>query len=235
MTSSEIRSARKSRLFGQLTLAERLASVKDALSRAYLLRGLEPSDEEMAAPIQEVESKISHSYPGLTQDEVWLCMEAGVSGKFGGDRKMVIANYFYWLASYWSSEARTAVIRDEARHPVSDYEGYRLTPQEIAYKNEQAGRRGALRLFVEMKTTGTMDILLSGYGAMVYDYLVSKGKIRVTEETVQRARRLARQEHRRGVFDSLLPGDVNDYGTKNVLLRIYFQSLIDRGVNLQLA
>lgn len=235
MTASDIRKARRSNIFADLNVPERVDVIRDALHRAYLLRGLEPPEDELDIPVQEIENKINYTYPGLAVDELPLAFEAGVSGDFGGERKMVVANYFYWLASYVNSSVRQDVLRDEARRPSSDYEGYRLSSDEINRRNAQAERNGALRLYNEVRLTGEMDVLLSGYAAMVYDGLVRRGKINPTPETLAEAKKRAQLRSRRNIFDRALTpeGDIA-YEVKQELLLMYFRHLASNNIDLKI-
>ena len=237
MTAQEIRDARTGLPLGSLNLAERSDVIYEALRRAYYLRGLEPDKGELDLAVEELEYKAAHTYPFLTAAEFRLVLEAGVSGDFGGDKRMTVANYFAWLGAYVASEIRKGVVSDQVRTMPSVPSTPPLSYQETIERNEAAGRNGALRLFDEVRRTGTFDVAVAGYAAMVYDYLVKRGKMNPKPDTVRAAFRHAKEHPRSTAFydaGTASTRDLLDFQTKQELLLLYFRNLAARGGALSL-
>lgn len=237
MTAQEIRDARTGPTLGSLNIAERSDVIDGALRRAYYLRGLEPDNGEISLAVEELEYKAAHTYPFLTGAEFRLVLEAGVSGEYGGDKRMTVANCFAWLAAYVSSEIRKGVVADTVRTMPAPAAAPPLSYHEIVQRNEDAGRNGALRLFEEVRTTGTFDVTVAGYAAMIYDYLVKRGKMNPKPETVREAFRKAKEHPKSTAYydaGTASVRDLLDFQTKEVLLLQYFRQLAARGGALAL-
>lgn len=233
ITYDEVVLARRGTPCGSIGDQERRAILTDILARTYGLLNYEPGLTEIDDTVAELDAKISSAYRHLTPEEIRLALEAGSVGDYGQtNRKPIPANILSWVSTFATGELRRAVIRDE----VIGYTPVREEPLsfiEREQRNEAAGRNGALRLFNEVLTTGTFEVALTGYAAMVYDYLKGLGRIHPSEETVRAAYNEAKAHRARPVdFDAALASTVDllDWQTKEILLRKYFQNLVNHNV-----
>ena len=251
MTTYEIKAARVGVPVGTLTIKDRSDALDGILKRIYALKGFTVADNvqpEIDIAVRELEDKLAHRWTGFTIGEVALALESGVSGFFGADNRLTIANYFSWLTKYERCDERREAIGELAKQNkasrVVDPQQL-LPPEEQAARNERAGREAALREWEAFKRYGRLDIFLDGYAAMICDYLMRKGKLNATEATIRQAYRQAKTRRTDKQTNSI--GDVIktfnpttapasellDFATKRELLSMYYDSLRRRGVELQ--
>ncbi len=191
--------------------------VRTAVTKAYGLKGLAlPLEGELALMVDEISGKISRSYSFITSQELFIIVEAGVTGEVGRDSRVSCASFFGWIAGYVASDIRKDVIR-----------GYRTATRPSPYDvdtinemNRQAEVRGINGLWGEYKDNGMLlDGHLDGYCAMVYDALVSRGRVAVGQNVIEEARRRAKSELRRmGSTRTLKDGSLDMKVKKHLLL-----------------
>jgi len=252
MTTYEVKAARVGVPVGMLTMKDRSDALDGILKRIYALKGFTVADNvqpEIDIAVRELEDKLAHRWTSFTMGEVALALESGVSGFFGADNRLTIANYFSWLTKYERSDERSDAIYELAKLKkatrVVDPQRL-LPPEEQAARNERAGREAALCEWERFKKCGRLDICIDGYAAMIYDYLTRKGKLNATEATISQAYRQAKTRHtdkqtyRIGdVIKTFNPAtapasELLDWATKRELLSMYYESLRRRGVELQI-
>ncbi len=257
MTTNEILAAMNGPKFGGLAINDKQDALDGVLKYIYSLRGYTVADgvqPEIDAAVRVLDDRLSHRFPHLTIDEVRLALELGVTGYFTKDKRLTIANYLDWLAKYNSSAERAEAVdvRINRKKSLTAAQASSLLPAiDIERKNEEAGREAALREYkVFCDNGGRIGFYLQGYGAMIYDYLLKKGKLNPNDATIREAYRrskshLAGGVHRRGILsigqvasefnpEKATAEQLLDWSTKCELLSMYFSTLRSRGMQLQL-
>ncbi len=257
MTTEEIINAMNSGMrFGSLQIQDKRDALDGILKYLYAIRGYTVADNiqpEIDAAVGVLEDRIAHRFPHLTIDEIRLALEVGVTGYWTKDKRMVIANYIDWLSKYSSSPERADAVeqRLKAQKTLTQSQAAALLPAEdIARKNEEAARSAALREYERFCQCGHLDFFLQGYGAMIYDYLLKKGKLNPNEELIRKAYARSKNHLRGGVPvrgtrridetlstftpESATPEQLLDWSTKCELLSMYYSTLKARGMVLQL-
>lgn len=241
ITVEEIKGAlRGAKQFRDLEASVRLQALDGILKRAYALKGyvVEASTQsEVTVSAEELERKISQRWPFLTLGEVMLALEAGVCGDYPGETRLAIANYIRWLGAYVASPERRTALEEAMAEKRRETRPEHILPAATRETlNARANREGALKAFRSFKESGDMGITLDGRAASIYDYLSDLGKIKVTPETWAEAQRRASVSAGRKTFASLVSSGPAgaDWSAKRYLLGRYFESLVNRGVDLQL-
>ena len=232
ITFDEIREAMQGTPCGSILEEKRRATFRQIIERTFALRNYEPGETELDDTVAELDEKVGRAYRHLTPSEIRLALEAGIVGDYGGDKRPNAANILGWVSTYASGELRRSAIQSMTK-TWNAPKPEPLSFIEREQRNEEAGRNGALRLFNEVLTTGTFEVGLTGYAAMVYDYLKGLGRIHPSEETVRSAYNEAKDHRSRPVdFDAALasPSELMDWQTKEILLRKYFQNLVNHNV-----
>jgi len=256
MTTNEILSAMNGLRFGQMTMQDRCDVIDGILKYLYSLRGYTVADNvqpEIDAAVKVLEDRISHRWPHLTAGELKLALELGVTGYFTKDKRLTIANYLDWISKYNASSERAEAVEAKMNRQkqLTFQQASRLLPAEdVARRNEEAGRNAALREYERFCQCGKLDITLQGYGAMIYDYLVRHGKLNPNEAAIREAyrrgshasrtaERALRAQHIGEVVQALNPDKAEpsqllDWSTKCELLTMYYSTLRARNLPLQL-
>lgn len=241
ITTNEIIGARMGvQAFGSLSRDQRRAALDGVLKRLYALKGYsiaEYTQGEIDAQVEEVAKTLEAKWRHLTVGEVWIALQAGVCREYGQDNRLCVSNYIAWLNAYSKSpERREALIEmgQASRTPAP-----RLSGGEIALMNERACRQGALESWENYKKRRDLGINLDGWAACVCDYLVRKGKINPTAQTLEQVARDTRKSPKANksigrLLDDLFDKGVNamDYAGKRGLLESYYASLLTRGAEL---
>ena len=255
MTTQEILNALEGPRFGSLPMQDKQDAIDGVLKYLYSLRGYTVADNvqpEIDAAVNVLEDRIAHRWPHLTVNEIRLALELGVTGYYTKDKRLTIANYLDWLGKYNTSPERAEAVdrRMNQQKQLTSQQASRLLPAEdIARRNEEAGRSAALKEYARFCECGRLDICVQGYGAMIFDYLVKRGNINPTDNIIREAYRRAKTHTRqatRGVMirigdavrdfnpDTAPVQQLLDWSTKCELLTMYYSTLHARGLQLQL-
>lgn len=207
--------------------------VRTALVKAYGLKGFPlPVEAEIALMVDEIAGKIGRSYSFLTSQELFIIVEAGVTGEIGRDTRVSCASFFGWIAGYVASDIRKDVLkglRQPQKQPLYDID----TVNEM---NRQAEIRGINYLWGEFKEYGRLlDGHLDGYCAMVYDAIIARWGFRFGNDVMDAARSKAIAEMRRSREARTLKDGSLDAKVKKHLLLMCFRHCSKKGVDLSIA
>ena len=233
MDAEEIKLAIRGTALRNISKDSLKETVRTAVVKAYGLKGISlPIEAELAIMVDEIAGKIDRSYSFLTSQELFIIVEAGVTGEIGRDSRVSCAAFYGWMAGYVSSDLRREVIkglRQPSKPALYDID----TLNEM---NRQAEVRSINRLWAEYKENGRMlEGHLDGYCAMVYDALVARGKVRVGPEVVEAARKKAREEFRRiGSTRTVRDGDMGAKVKKHLLM-MCFGYFLKKGMDISIA
>lgn len=256
MTTNEILAAMNGPRFGQLPMQDKADVIDGILKYLYSLRGYTVADNvqpEIDAAVNVLEDRLAHRWPHLTAGEIKLALELGVTGYFTKDKRLTIANYLDWISKYNTSPERADAVdaKMNRQRSLTQSQAAALLPAEdIARKNEEAGRNSALKEYQRFCETGKLDICVLGYGAMIFDYLLKRGCFNPTDNIIREAYRRSKNHLKHGVRDvkqrrigevlsdfrpETAPAQqLLDYATKCELLSMYYGTLKARGMQLQL-
>ncbi len=251
MTTNEIKNARGGIQVNRLDAKDRADALDGVVKRIYAMKGLSVEKQvqpEIDLTVKELERRLLESYPTMTLGEVSIALEAGITGEYGKDVRLTIANCLVWLRTYYWSDDRKDAIRELEEDRKREKRAERLleAPDDASHERETCAEiMKQWRFYREHKC---LDITHNGFAAMMYDHLVRKGKLRATEATILKAHQAA-QSHNRAkstetgqigalinevTKDTTSPDKLLDYATKRELLQMYFDSLIARGAVLNL-
>ena len=256
MTTNEILAAMNGPRFGQMTMQDRCDVIDGVLKYLYSLCGYTVADNvqpEIDTAVNVLEDRIAHRWSHLTAGEIKLALELGVTGYFTKNKRLTIANYLDWIGKYNTSSERAEAVEAKMNRQkqLTFKQASRLLPAEdVARKNEEAGRSAALREYERFRQCGYLDITLQGYGAMIYDYLVRHSKLNPNEAAIREAYRRGKN-HLKGSagrgntsrIDAVItdfnpekaePSQLLDWSTKCELLTMYYSTLRARNLPLQL-
>lgn len=265
MTKNEILSVLSGPKFGALGIDDKKDAIDGVLKYIYGLRGYTVADgmqAEIDSAVGIIEDRLTHRFPHLTVGEIKLALELGVTGFWTKDKRLTIANYLDWLAKYSSSPERAEAVEERiaSQKSLTQSQASTLLPaSDVAHLNEEAGRRAAQREFDAFCRVGHLEIMLQGYGAMIYDYLIKHGCFNPNDNAIRTA--YERSKHTRSTYDEVTTrqergffGDMRtavirtarsinakttpvqhllDWATKCELLSMYFATLKARGMQLQ--
>lgn len=236
MTKEEIMNARNgAKPLGQFARQDRKEAIDGVLKGIYAMMGFIAEPQEVEEIVTGILDRISTRFQHLTVGELVLAWEAGVSGEYGKERRICIANLLSWLSSYVESDVRkdalTQIIKTQRT------EARMLSQGDIEARNREACLRMARTQWQHYKATGSLEAsLLAGTAAAICDYLVSAGKLRASDATQAEAISRAKEQRKlRGIPESL--GRIGTQGeldsmAKRELLAMYYGSLVARGVEL---
>lgn len=232
MDAEEIKIAIRGTALRNISKDSLKETVRTAVVKAYGLKGLSlPIEAELGLMVDEIAGKIDRSYGFLTSQELFIIVEAGVTGEVGKDSRVTCASFFGWIAGYVASDIRKDVIkglRQPSKPALYDID----TVNEM---NRQAEVRGINYLWGEYKENGRLlDGHLDGYCAMVYDALVARGKVRVGPDVVEAAQKKARAEMKKGCRSrTLKDGDMGSKVKKH-LLTMCFSYFTRKGMDISI-
>ena len=108
--------------------------VRYAMNDALKLRGQAMSEDVLRASSRKVADVIARDYPSLTDKELELVMEAGVSGELGKDVWVSGASVLQWLRAYYRHASRLAVVEGRSREKASR----KMSREEVELLNREA-------------------------------------------------------------------------------------------------
>ena len=232
MDADEIKIALRGTALRNVTMDSLKETVRTAVVKAYGLKGLPlPIEAELGLMVDEIAGKVYRSYGFLTSQELFIIVEAGVTGEIGKDSRVTCASFFGWLSGYVASDLRKEVIRG-LRQPSKPALYDLDTVKEM---NRQAEVRGINHLWREYKEYGILlEGHIDGYCAMVYDAIIARWGFRFDGKVVDAARKKALAEMRRnGSTRTLKDGDLGTKVKKH-LLSMCFQYCAKKGVDLSI-
>lgn len=151
--------------------------VRWKLCDAYRLHGQTPDVSTLDTVVRKVSDVLVRDYPSLTDKELDIILEAGVSGELGKDTWVSGATVLQWIRLYSRHQTRLVVI-DEAH---KEAKAGRLTKEEIAERNEMAYQDGMERGRRSFAEHGTIfhpeGFDIPRWPAMVYEDFRRRGVI----------------------------------------------------------
>ena len=251
MTTNEIKRARGGIQVNHLDAKDRADALDGVIKRIYALKGLSVEKQvqpEIDLTVAELTKRLLESYPTMTLGEVSIALEAGITGEYGKDVRLTIANCLVWLRTYYWSDDRKDAIRELEEERKRERRAANLLEAPDDESRDRAFCSEIMKQWRFYRENKRLDILFDGFAAEMYDHLVKKGKLRATEATIRKAHQNA-QSHNRdkgaetwqigALIDKLTEDTTSansllDYATKRELLTMYFDSLIARGAVLNL-
>lgn len=239
VTKQEIIAARSAAPIGTLEPKFTMQALDGILKIIYGMKGLTVADgmqKEVDAIIGPIHDKLRTRYQFFTLGEVSIALEAGVCGEWNTDKRICIASILSWLAAYQKYDIRQEAIQEinKGVHRKIAPASALLPAADVARMNEDACIRGIKAAWAAFKEKGDMDIIFDGYAANLCDYLINRGKLKARDETVREAWERSRRRVIRngGIAEAF--NDRMDYAAKRELLTMYFGSLKQRNVELQI-
>lgn len=174
------------------------------INEALKLRGQSNMDESMqSTTVNKVAEVIMRDYLSMTDKELSLVLELGVSGEFGRETWVNGGLILQWLRQYWQSAGRISIIDADTEQ---EKESKRKTKEEIEELNRQAFEEkihSAFDYYKECRTIWSagederarrMDkddprcFHCPEWAAMVYNHYRAEGKIKApTPERIKEA------------------------------------------------
>ena len=152
--------------------------VRFAYNDAMKLRGQasqDPATEERS--VKTIAKTLFDEYPSLTDNELPIIMQAGVSGELGKECWVSGASVLQWIRLYSRHQIRLNIVDDrhDERHQV------RLTKEEVNARNEQSWNDGYERGKACCEKNGTIfhkdGFAMPQWPAMIYDEFCRRGII----------------------------------------------------------
>ena len=217
--------------------------VRWKIKEASKLKGQGGLDADiLGTTVSKVTEVIMRDYPTLTDKELGLILEMGVSGQFGRDNWVNGGNVLQWLGQYQRHPYRIAIIDADTEQ---EKETKRLTKAEIEKLNLEAyeGKiHSAFDYFKECRTIWSarederakrMDLNdprcfhCPQWAAMVYNYYREQGKIQApTPERLKEAQEWgANKVAEHATKKEYIKGAREDWADA-YLLEKYFEDLI---------
>ena len=201
-------------------------------SDALKFRGQTMSDDVLKACAKKLAEVILRDYPSLTDKEVELIMEAGVSGEFGKDTWVSGASMLQWLRAYSRNVTHLAVI-DEQTEKMQKKFG--KTKAEIDKLNQQSINAKVHSAFEYYKESGSIfgddprAFHIPQMAAIVYEHYRRSGQIpEPSQEILEKANDYANNKViERSTKFELIPGAKKDW-MEAYLLENYFNNVINR-------
>ena len=251
MTTNEIKRARGGIQVNRLEAKDRTDALDGVIKRIYALKGLSVEKQvqpEIDLTVAELTKRLLESYPTMTLGEVSIALEAGITGEYGKDVRLTIANCLVWLRTYYWSDDRKDAIRELEEERKRERRAANLLEAPDDESRDRAFCSEIMKQWRFYRENKRLDILFDGFAAKMYDHLVKKGKLRATEATIRKAHQNAQSHNRdKGAETGQIGALINkvtedtasangllDYATKRELLTMYFDSLIARGAVLNL-
>lgn len=245
ISTGEVLTALKGESLSSKSPQEKRAIFEQIARSTLALSGYTIADnlEDMAEPISTIlRNRIAERYPWLRVQEIELALQAGVMGEWTKTRVPTAANVGAWVESYVTCNARRDAQKQAAVTAKSlRGAGDNLPADQKARMNEKARRDSALKAWEDFKRLGHLDILLEGYAAMIYDYLVACGALKASAEAVEQAYRASRLRSLKNRGDAYArigrveaAGHRGDWETKRELLSMFFEHLKENGKELRI-
>lgn len=218
MTTQEIIAARAAKNVASLDTATRASALEGTLKKLYAMKGysLADAEAEVGIAVQELNTRLVIRWPYLTMGEVLLALEAGICGEYTSDKRLSVANYITWLNAYAKSDERREAMETLSRQKPKP-KGL-LSKANIQAMNERAIVDGVKKAWQSFQETGEIGITADGWAAAMCEWLMFKGKLNPSPQTLAEVSRKY----------------TNEWGKKRALLEMYFRSLKQRGVILTL-
>ena len=233
MTIQEIQNARQAKPLRELPDEQREAAIEAIVKRLYAQKGYlinEHSEEEIGILTTELTDKLNRRYSYLRLSEVMLALEAGIYGEYTKSTGLTVANCMMWISCYVSSDAYKEAV---SYVPKPKMDPASLLPRhDVAELNESAMVDSLCKYWAEFKVSRRLNIILDGYAAAMADYLISKGKLKPTRETLEK---VVRKTAPKGSdIETIIAAGLTNasWAAKRELLYRYFSGLADRGVEL---
>jgi len=244
VSKREIQAARKAAKLGSMKESEIYTHILGATTSAYMLKGMTIADglEESSRQLADsIRHKIESRYRHLTSDELALAFDYGVTGEFGGDKRMTPSTALFWLSQYDQHPMRKEVIgeenlptsrKKESASDINDPTAGMSFVEKMAY-NEKVMDGACIRVWNEYVHNGCkLDIYLEGFADCVYRHLLKRGKFTPNPKTEAEAWRRSRMNvtpDKRGDF----PGKM-DWAAEREYIQMYFDHLASNGNYLQI-
>lgn len=203
MTTAEIIDSAKGATMGSMSLADKQDMVEALIKRLYALKGLDVDldRDRIELATGELEGVLSRKYPHFTTGEVKMVLEAGASGEFGNDTRLVPATMIGWLSKYSALPERAAAVKElEKRRKAANAQTTNLLPpaDRAALSREFEGS-GPMTEWQRFKEEGSgYRISFAGYGDAIYRALVARGRMtKISEATWAAAAANARRDYAR--------------------------------------
>lgn len=208
--------------------------VRYEMNNALKLRGqgnMDAAAEETT--VRKISEVLMRDYPNMTDAELKLVMEGGVSGELGRDTWVSGANIMQWLRQYSTHVSRLAVIDEEHQE---ERNSKRKTQAEIDELNRKAceGKLASATEYYRKHGTifgkgkDTDDAFhLPQFAAVVYDWHRERGVIPEPSEQEQiKALRYADMMLTKSVIMSSVTREViHDEWYKAHLLELYIKGI----------
>lgn len=174
--------------------------VRFAYNDALKLRGQgtqDPATEERCVKI--IAKTLFEDYPNLTDNELPILMQAGVSGELGKETWVSGAIVLQWVRLYSRHQMRLNIV--DERH--EDKQQHRLTNEEKEQRNQQAHEDGYNKGLECYRKNGTIfhkeGFAMGQWPAMLYDEYRRRGVIPdptdVQREYAEQGARVHDQQH----------------------------------------
>ncbi len=203
MTTQEIIDSATGATMKSMSLADKQDMVEALIKRLYALKGLDIDldRDRIELATGELEGVLSRKYPHFTAGEVKLVLEAGASGEFGNDTRLVPATMIGWLSKYSALPERAAAAKElEKRRAAANAQTANLLPpaDREALSREWL-RTGPMTEWQRFKEEGDRyNIAFAGYGDAVYRALTARGRMaKISRETWAAAEERARRDYSR--------------------------------------
>lgn len=200
---------------------------------AMKLRGQSGVDNGM---IDTMEKKIAdvliRDYPSLTDKEVELMLEAGISGELGKETWVSGASMLQWLRAYNRHVSRLAIIDEQTEETKKKH---RMTKAEVDELNKKAFENAVHFAFDYYRESGKIfgpddrAFHLPQWASMVYEHYRESGKIpkpsdkRIIEAGEYADRMLIEHATKREYIPAAKEDWINSY-----LLEQYFSDVINK-------
>ncbi len=251
MTINEIKQARGGIAANRLDTKDLMDGLDGTVKRIYALKGLSVEasvQPEVDLTCRELGRRLLESYPTMTLGEVSLALEAGITGEYGKDVRLTIANCLVWLRTYYWSDDRKDAIRELNEEQKRESRASRLLEAQTDADKDKAFRGEIMKQWRFYRENGHLDIRFDGFAGAMYDHLVKIGKLRASEATVQKAKAMSESQTSANAPKTAQIGTLIENAakestsldnglncaTKRILLTMYFDSLIARGAVLRL-
>lgn len=239
MYANEIVNAARTETLKSMTMRRQEDGVRLLLHKAYELKGVEPLETDVNHMASDIITEVGNRYRTMTVGEIALALKYGILENFGKDTRITSGNCLLWIERYMTSNERTAAVTAAKHAQTAETSRLLISPEERERRHAEFLATAPRKEWLRYKAAGgRLEIRVDGYAAAVWDALVELGKIRVSEETMARARAKAVQElrseyiAREGILGSALItafGGREDYRAKRLLLGGYFKKLMDEG------
>lgn len=197
MNENAIRQAREQgSLISSYTDVSQLEKVvRWKVVEAQRLRSQQVDENTMQSICKKTAQVLMRDYPNLTDDELDLVLEGGISGKFGKETWVSGASILQWLNHYHNNPVRIRLVeaQNEVSKPVT-----RLSKEEIDRRNQIAFAEGYEKGKECYKKNGTIyhkeGFAIPQWPSIIYQEFRNRGVIaKPTQEQMEYAEEKAKE------------------------------------------